>query len=152
MTSNEPTPIENRRRWMGVLAKASSHSLKQIFETIEDRPDYRWLRAPEIGMVMVRGRQDGVSRPFNMGELTVTRCALEVEGGIVGTAYVMGRDRNHAANAALADAMLQDPSRHDDLISRVIEPLDQLRQRQIAKLARQTSSTRVEFFTLARGE
>ena len=152
METDPLTPTENRRHWMGVLAKASPRSLETLFDTLPEPPEFHYLRAPETGMVMVRGRQDDDTAPFNIGEMTVTRCSVEITGGIVGTAYIMGCNRNHARRAALMDAMLQIPARRETLMAQVIAPLeDRHRQRQ-AEQARDTASTRVEFFTMTRGE
>lgn len=146
------TTREDRRHWMGVLAKASPQSLEALFDTISERPEFRYLRPPETGMVMVRGRQDDDAVPFNIGEMTVTRCSVEIAGGFVGTAYVMGCDRDHARRAALMDAMLQTPSRRKSLMANVIGPLAERRRQRQAERNRDTASTRVEFFTMTRGE
>ena len=66
------------------------------------------------------GRTGGTGTRFNVGEMTVTRCAVQLEGGAVGVAYVRGRDRRHAELAALLDALLQDPARHDALDETVV--------------------------------
>src|SRR5690606_24690003 len=109
-----------------------------------------WLRRPELGLAMVRGRAGGTGMRFNLGEVTVTRCTLRLEGGATGTAYVAGRNKRHAELAALLDALLQDPSRRDLLIASVVEPLrEAARARQRDRLAK-AASTRVEFFTMAR--
>ncbi len=69
------------------------------------------LRGPEAGLVMVRGRTGGGGAPFNLGEMTTTRCTVRTDAGFVGHAYVAGRDERLAEVAALADALLQDPER-----------------------------------------
>ncbi len=74
-------------------------------------PDYTVLRGPESGLVMVRGRAGGGGAPFNLGEMTVTRCTVRTESGLVGHAYIAGRDERRAELAALADALMQDPDR-----------------------------------------
>ena len=56
---------------------------------------------------MVRGRAGGTGAPFNLGEMTVTRCSLQLADGTVGHAYVPGRDRDHARRAAICDALMQ---------------------------------------------
>ena len=74
---------------------------------------YRVLRGPEAGLVMVRGRAGGGGAPFNLGEMTATRCTVRTEAGFVGHAYVAGRNERQAELAALADALLQDPAAAD---------------------------------------
>lgn len=148
-----PLALAARRRWMSVLAKATEAELESaVREAIGEVPAYRLVRRPEVGMAMVRGRAGGTGRPFNLGEMTMTRCTLQTAGGQVGTAYVAGRSMRHAELAALIDALLQDPARQAQLHALVIDPLaraqDLRRQRRIDRSA----PTRVEFFTVVRGE
>jgi alpha-D-ribose 1-methylphosphonate 5-triphosphate synthase subunit PhnG len=97
---------------------------------------------------MVRGRAGGDGAPFNLGEMTVTRCAVRL-GDAVGHAYVAGRDKRQAELAALVDAALQDPSRHAALMDAVIAPLAARQQAERETEARKAAATRVEFFTMA---
>src|SRR5215469_11441022 len=101
-------PHAARQRWMAVLTRAGSDELSELLGTL---PAYRVLRGPEAGLVMVRGRTGGGGAAFNLGETTATRCTVRTESGFVGHAYVAGRDERRAELAALADAMLQDPTR-----------------------------------------
>src|SRR5262245_12031208 len=116
-------PTEARRRWMSVLAQASADELEGRWREVPAPPRHRMLRRPETGLVMVRGRAGGTGARFNVGEATVTRCAVELEGGAIGVAYVRGRDQRHAELAAVLDALLQDPSRRDDVERTVVAPL-----------------------------
>ena len=146
------TAIGARRRWMAILAKARSDDLEAAWAELGVVPDYRILRGPEIGLVMVRGRAGGTGTRFNLGEMTVTRCTVELGNNNVGHAYVRGRQRRHAELAAVLDAMLQDPARRADVEGRVIEPLaaEQADRRRTAEA--KAAATRVEFLTLVRGE
>lgn len=143
---------ELRRRWMSVLAKARSEELEAAWVGIADKPDFQWLRKPETGLVMVRGRAGGDGVKFNLGEVSVTRCALRCAGGRIGMAYVQGRSARHAELAALCDALLQDAQRAGEIEARVIRPLEQAWQARRAERSRKAAATRVEFFTLVRGE
>ena len=67
---------------------------------------------------MVRGRAGGGGAPFNLGEMTATRCTVRTDGGFVGHAYVAGRDERLAELAALVDALLQDPDAQAALLRR----------------------------------
>src|SRR4029077_6676311 len=98
-----------RRRWMSILAQAGSEELERAWSELSDRPRYRVLRGPEIGLVMVRGRAGGTGARFTLGELTVARCTVELDDGTIGHAYVRGRHLRHAELAAALDAMLQTP-------------------------------------------
>jgi alpha-D-ribose 1-methylphosphonate 5-triphosphate synthase subunit PhnG len=87
-----------------------------------------------------------------MGEMTATRCSVRLESGFVGHAYVAGRDTRHAELAAIADALLQDPARHASVHAAVIAPLAAAQAERRGRAARKTAATRVDFFTLVRGE
>ena len=65
--------------------------LDELFKKIEEPTIEEWLRRPEIGPVMVRGRTGATGLAFNMGEMTVTRCSLRLQGGVVGHGFVQGR-------------------------------------------------------------
>lgn len=144
-------PSESRKDWMSVLAKAPSDQLAARYAELGAEPDFEWLRVPEIGTVMVRGRAGGSGAPFNLGEMTVTRCSLQIAGGAVGHAYVPGRDRDHARMAAICDALMLG-ARADDVRVEVIEPLRAARLARRAATAGQAEKTRVDFFTMVRGE
>ena len=141
-----------RRRWMGVLARASADDLAATWDGVADKPGFRWLRRPETGMVMARGRIGGTGRPFNLGEVSVVRCALEIDGGTVGVCYAHGHGHGHAKHAALFDAMLQHPERWPSLERDVIAPLEQAQRAAREARGREAAATRVEFFTVVRGE
>ena len=132
---------------MAVLARAGAADIAAMLPP--DLPPYRTLRGPEVGLVMLRGREGGAGPAFNMGEISVTRCTIRTETGQTGHAYVAGRDARLAELAALADALLQDPARQEVLQATMIAPLAaaQMRQREI--VARKAAATRVDFFTMA---
>jgi len=74
MTASSPSPDpEDRRTWMGVLARARPERLAELMpaDPVESPV---MLRQPEIGTVMVQGRIGASGGPFNLGEVTVTRC------------------------------------------------------------------------------
>ena len=143
---------ERRRRWLGVLARAEAHALETAWSTLDTKPDYDVLRAPEAGMAMVRGRAGGSGAPFNLGEMTLTRCAVRLADGTTGYGCVSGRDKRHAELVALFDALLQQPAHRGVLEREVIAPLAEgLSDRQRRRTA-QAAATKVEFFTLVRGD
>jgi alpha-D-ribose 1-methylphosphonate 5-triphosphate synthase subunit PhnG len=133
------------------LEAALSHALEGA-----GQPEFDWLRPPETGLAMVRGRIGGSGDAFNVGEATVTRATLRLRSPAgqapVGVACHLGRDRRRAELAALADALLQLPDRHVHLHDQLIEPLAaQLAARREAR-RHEAASTRVEFFTMVRGD
>ncbi len=141
-----------RQRWMGTLARATTADLEFHWRTHGQGAGYGFLRRPEFGLVMVRGRAGGNGRRFNLGEMTVTRCSLRMDNGTIGQAYVAGRDRRRAELAAAFDGLLQTPSRHDDIQSRVIAPLAMKYLAARDERSRKAAATRVDFFTMVRGE
>ena len=141
-------PSRDRQAWMSLLAKATRGRLKAL---TPDLPQAKVLRPPEIGAVMVQGRVGGTGSAFNLGEMTVTRCSVQLAEGVVGHAYVQGRDKDHAMRAAILDALLQ-TDQHVSLHDAVLNPLraeaDAIRGARAGKAA----ATKVEFFTMVRGE
>ena len=145
---NRPTP---RPEWMALLSRAPLPLLEQALAEQAGAP-LEWLRKPETGLYMVQGRAGGTGERFNLGEITVTRCALRlgVAGSAVGVAYVMGRNHRQARLAAVADALLQDPAQHDALDAALLQPARQHLALQRARRAARAQSTKVDFFTVAR--
>ncbi|HKP26682.1 MAG TPA: phosphonate C-P lyase system protein PhnG [Dongiaceae bacterium] len=145
-----------RRRWMSVLAKASAAELEQAIKAMREKlgelPRYRLIRRPEVGMTMVRARAGGTGRVFNLGEMTMTRCTLRTDDGLVGTSYVAGRSQRHAELAALIDALLQDSTRQAPLMALVIDPLARAQNLRRNRRVERSAPTRVDFFTVVRGE
>jgi alpha-D-ribose 1-methylphosphonate 5-triphosphate synthase subunit PhnG len=139
-----------RRRWMAVLARAPRDELERLWEAVADKPDLTPLKPAETGLVMVRARTGGSGAPFNLGEMTVTRCVLQAPGHELGHGYVAGRDLRHAELAAAFDAMLQSPSRRAELLAQVIEPLAAAQHARRARRWDAASRTQVEFLTMAR--
>lgn len=143
--------IRARQEWMSILAKAPGDRLAQVMQMLGPEASFTWLRAPEFGAVMSRGRAGATGAPFNLGEITVTRCSLQLEDGAVGHAYIAGRDADRARRAALCDALLQGP-RAEEVKRAVIVPLREALTRQAAQSAARAETTRVDFFTMVRGE
>ena len=140
-----------RKAWMGLLAKAPEGRVAALLDAAITRPEFTGLRAPAIGSAMVRGRAGGTGAPFNIGEVTVTRCALTLVSGDVGHAYIQGRRKSDAEAAALVDALMQ--GRNAAAVRKaVLVPLEA--EQSAAKTARaeKAAATKVEFFTMARGE
>lgn len=136
-----------RSAWMGVLAAAPTERLTELARGLE-LPECQTLRAPEIGLVLVRGRQGGDGAAFNLGEMTVTRCAVRLGSGIVGQAFVAGRRPEHARLAALLDAMLQ--REPDGPAAGVVATLREDAAAERETRLRKAAATRVEFFGLVR--
>ncbi|MFN3524309.1 MAG: phosphonate C-P lyase system protein PhnG [Phenylobacterium sp.] len=145
----EAAPME-RRRWMSILAKARADEVVQAWDGLETRPDYVALRAPELGLMLVRGRMGGGGDAFNLGEMTLTRAAVRLESGETGVSYVAGRDRRHAEIAAAVDAMMQSPALRPRVEGAVVARLARAQDERRAAAARKAAATRVDFFTMVR--
>lgn len=141
--------VSQRQHWMAVLARADEKTLERYFSALPESPDYRCLRSAETGLAMVRGRTGGTGAPFNLGEVTLSRCVVELTSGTRGFGYVRGRSRRHAELAALMDALMQEcPDVHGPAL---IEPLHRHWQQQRDQIARKAAATRVDFMTMVRG-
>lgn len=140
-----------RKEWMSILAKATAADVDARWSVLANHPEYTFLRAPEIGGVMVRGRMGATGDAFNLGEMTVTRCSVQLVTDEVGHGYVQGRDRLHAERAAVVDALLQGP-RHQEVLDQIVTPLAQLQAQRKNEKLRKAAATKVDFFTLVRGE
>jgi len=143
---------KDRQAWMGLLARAPKDTLEKIWAELSDRPEYGLLRAPETGMVMVRARAGGEGGRFNLGEMSVTRCVVRTLDGRMGQSYVAGRDHRHAELAALFDALMQDPERRIQLKRELLDPVETAIRDKHQEDAQKSAATKVDFFTMVRGE
>ena len=140
--------MTERREWMGLLARSIPESLEKLLGPL---PQHQFARAPETGAVMVRGRAGGTGAPFNLGEMTVTRCTVQLDDGAVGHAWVQGRDKRHATRAAIVDALMHGPSA-DQITAQVLTPLAMAAAKGANTRRAKAAATKVEFFTMVRGE
>ena len=140
-----------RQAWMSLMAVAPEGRVATLLDAAEERLAFTWLRAPEIGSTMVRGRAGATGAPFNLGEMTVTRCALTLDSGEVGHAYIQGRRKADAEAAALMDAMMQ-TALAGKLRAAVLDPLEAEIKHAKATRAAKAAATKVDFFTMTRGE
>ena len=152
VSSNE-TEIHNRRREaMSVLACASTAEIENAIAAVEDIPPHEDIRLPENGLVMLRGRIGGDGAPFNLGEAAVSRAAVKLATGEAGIGYVLGRDQAKAKLIALCDALVQSKDHREAVERAVLAPIRTRLKTERETQERQTAATKVEFFTLVRGE
>ena len=140
-------PPTDRQRWMAVLARATAAETLELLAECAKLPAHIRLRGPELGLAMVRGRTGGGGAPFNMGEMTVSRCTIRTDSGCTGHAYIAGRDLQQAELAAVVDAALQ--AGRTDLLEAVITPLAQRQADRREADAARAAATRVQFSTMA---
>jgi len=147
-----PMHDAERRHALATLALADPGALKARWEAFGPKPAHTVVRGPETGLVMVRGRAGGGGAPFNVGEATATRCVVRLSTGQVGFGNVLGRDGERARIIALFDALGQSADHADRVRETVLAPLAEARAAAEREDAGQVAATRVEFFTMARGE
>ncbi|MBK5566434.1 phosphonate C-P lyase system protein PhnG [Ensifer sp. SSB1] len=147
----ESPPDPARKKAMGLLARATLDELTAAWEALADKPEVHPVRGPETGLVMVRGRIGGSGDPFNLGEATVSRATIRLSTGEIGHGQMLGTDRQRARLAAIFDALSQrdgDKVGVEALLGCVAERLAQEERRK----AEETAATRVDFFTMVRGD
>lgn len=152
INSLSSTADTRREYWLSVMAKASADRVKALYDSLPEHPTWTTIRPAETGMVMVRGRVGGDGNRFNMGEMTMTRGAVRLANGVTGLGYVQGRSRRQAELTAVLDAMLQSPETNALISTRIIEPLAREQRDARDIRARKAAATKVEFFTMVRGE
>jgi alpha-D-ribose 1-methylphosphonate 5-triphosphate synthase subunit PhnG len=140
-----------RQAAMAVLAHADTADIASRLEAVAV-PVHENLREPENGLVMVRGRVGGDGRPFNLGEATVSRAAVRLATGEVGFGYTLGRDRQKAQMIALCDALIQNSDYAGAIEHEVLAPLRAAVASARQQKAAETAATRVDFYTMVRGE
>jgi alpha-D-ribose 1-methylphosphonate 5-triphosphate synthase subunit PhnG len=145
-------PDAGRRALMAVLANASAGAIEHGLGELGASVGFTDLRAAETGLVMLRGRIGGDGAPFNVGEATVTRAVVQLASGEKGFSYVLGRDRKKARLAALCDALWQTETHRNAVEQRVLAPLQRAQDDERTQARARTAATRVDFFTLVRGE
>lgn len=145
-------PPVGRHALMSVCAHATEAELEAALAAVGPLPALSELRAPEIGLVMLRGRIGGDGAAFNLGEATVTRAAVRLESGVIGHSYLLGRERRRARLAAIVDALGQCEEFGPPLERHLMAPVSARVERERARRVGETNATRVEFFTLVRGE
>jgi alpha-D-ribose 1-methylphosphonate 5-triphosphate synthase subunit PhnG len=143
---------EARRRWISALARSSCTELENAWAQLADSEPFVHIRPPETGLVMTRARAGGSGQRFNLGEMTVTRATVKLSNGIVGHSYIAGRDKRHAELAAAFDALMQCQQHHDAVDQSLITPLVNAYETRRRKVAQMAAATKVDFFTMARGE
>jgi alpha-D-ribose 1-methylphosphonate 5-triphosphate synthase subunit PhnG len=141
-----------RREAMAVLAGSDAAEIAVRLDGIGPLPAGEDLRTAESGLVMVRGRIGGDGAPFNMGEATVSRAAVKLASGETGFGYVLGRDLSKARLVALCDALVQSATYRARVESEVVAPIRRRLKAERERKAQEVAATKVEFFTLVRGE
>ncbi|MEL7103218.1 MAG: phosphonate C-P lyase system protein PhnG [Pseudomonadota bacterium] len=141
-----------RQAWMKILATSTSQQVETVWgnATALNEIPCEIIRKPERGLVMVRGRAGSAGGQFNLGEMTITRCAVRLAEGQTGVSYISGRNLEHALIAAKADALLQSDTHHAAAYDSLIAPLKRDNEANESERAAKVAATRVNFFTMVR--
>lgn len=140
---------QNRQNCLKILALADAKQLGKYMQNLAI-PPYTIIRKAETGLVMVRGRIGNTGNAFNMGEMLVTRCSVAINE-VAGHAYVTGNNAEQAENIAVCDALYQQKE-YRPLIAAMLKKLENRRKRALKRAAEETAATKVDFFTMVRGE
>lgn len=141
-----------RREAMALLSRAVDDELSAPLAAHWPHHGARDLKRPEVGLVMLRGRAGGDGAPFNLGEATVAKAVVELPTGERGYGHRLGRDLNRARDAAVLDALWQRLDARAGVERFVLAPIEARLAADRAKAAAETAATKVDFFTLVRGE
>ncbi len=142
----------HRKRAISAFAQAPDRFLEDMWAELSGGRDLRPVRGPDVGLVMIRGRTGGGGTPFNLGEASVTRASVRLTDGTVGHAMILGRDVEKARHAAGFDALWQVPEARDAVETHVVAEIERRLGEADSEKAEETAATRVDFFTMVRGE
>ena len=145
-------PRQGRQRTAALLARATFDELNAAWQKIAEKPEVNPVRGPESGLVMVRGRIGGGGDPFNLGEATVTRATVLLASGTAGHAYALGTDKATVRMAAIFDALWQEDQTRAFVEAEILGPIEVRIAQQDRQKAEETAATRVDFFTMVRGD
>jgi len=151
-SSDRSPKIVTARDLISALAGASAERLAASWTSWTEKPQYRLVRMPETGLVMIRGRTGGGGAPFNLGEATVTRATVRLESGEIGHSYALGRNREKSIQAAVFHALWQREGDRDAVEALVLAPLQAAAAVADRKRRNETAATKVNFFTMVRGD
>ncbi|MCD2173492.1 phosphonate C-P lyase system protein PhnG [Rhizobium sp. C4] len=142
---------EARKLRIERLARATVDEMVQALGAIGGTPDAVNLRGPETGLVMIRGRMGGTGSLFNLGEATVTRATVRLASGAVGHGQRLGGDKHAARLSAILDALGEMPA-HRTAVETLCAAVAVRIEMEDGKRAAETAATRVDFFTMVRGD
>jgi alpha-D-ribose 1-methylphosphonate 5-triphosphate synthase subunit PhnG len=141
-----------RARRLSVLAKAPANALLAHWKATGLDPAVELLRGPETGLIALQGRIGGSGQPFHAGEVSATRVTVRIGSGQVGHAMIAGRDARKAQLVAVIDALALDPAHSGAIEAGIVAPLEALAQAADTTVRAETAATKVNFFTMVRGE
>ena len=138
------SPI-SRTRWLSELALADPALLVALSIATAGWEEVQITRAPELALVMLRGRISGTGLPFCVGEAVLARAEVMNAAGLRGIGWRLGEHTEAAVWMARWDVRLQcSVEEAQDLVGR----LQTERERVAAEQAARSLDTRVQFFSM----
>ena len=145
--------IAERQRWMATLAHSQPDDLNPLWDALHlNALEWKNIRPAETGLTQIQARTGGSGQRFFLGDATLTRAVIQLSSGTYGYSYQLGRDKSHAERCALIDALLQEREDNITLLENLINPLAALQQERHQQRAQEIAASRVDFFTLVRGD
>ena len=142
---------ESRKQWLSYLATADENYLISLWDNLNMKIEYNWLREPEIGSIMVQGKAGATGDNFNVGEVTITRGSLNVDEKIQGNGSVQGKKKYKTKMSVLGNPLIKTEKKK--IIKRnIIDKLIKYKNNKRNEILSKTEATKVDFFTLVRGE
>lgn len=141
-----------RQKNLSILAKAPLSNMLEYWEGINIDATFNFLKKPEVGMAMVRAQAGSGGENFNMGEMTMTRCVVRLDSTEIGYGFVAGRSKKKSELVALIDACWQKKSLKNIIEEKIIAPLHCVQISKEKIISENTESSKVNFFTMVRGE
>ncbi|WP_059287560.1 phosphonate C-P lyase system protein PhnG [Aquitalea magnusonii] len=141
-----------RQYWLSLLAHSPAPRLAELLQQhLPPAADISWLRRAQTGLVMLQGRSGGSAAASIWARSASPAPAAQIAGWL-GHGWVRGSDGQHAELIAQADALLQNPQYYPPLQAALLQPLQQELSARREQSARAAAASKVEFFTMVRGD
>ncbi|MDK2816886.1 MAG: alpha-D-ribose 1-methylphosphonate 5-triphosphate synthase subunit PhnG [Moorella sp. (in: firmicutes)] len=127
-----------------IVAAGELTALVPLAEEVLQTGEVKVVQEPATSLVMMQALETVQGYPFNLGEVLITECAVEVNG-VPGKGYALGDEGERALCLALFDAALRGGHPLATRIRALLrEEEEKIRQRELAEFA-VVNRTRVEF-------
>ncbi|MBB4428302.1 alpha-D-ribose 1-methylphosphonate 5-triphosphate synthase subunit PhnG [Bradyrhizobium sp. CIR48] len=141
-----------RAERLSTLALATPSELEETWSSFGEEPSFLWVTKPEFAATMVRGRIASDGPPFNLGEVGITRCVIQLKDpATVGVGYVIGRAKRRATLVALMDAITQQDGPAAETLRHAIGELPAKRQLRHQEKEKELAASRVDFSIASAG-
>lgn len=141
----------DRKAWLSLMATCDKERIFSLWQDSQIKVDFGLIRDAEVGAVMVKARQGSNGDAFHFSEMSLTRCSVRLESGEIGHGYHQGRSKKAAKIVALCDALAQTKT-YPEIEKKIFNPLNEARRKRREMIRKRADATKVDFFTLVRGE